>query len=58
MVKVVWMVIICIVPGMDGILQEAWRIEQAVSLKHCLTMNRVISGAGLAAAFIVRCDFP
>lgn len=55
MSKIVLMLIICMVPGLDGNLKEAWRIEEEVSLEHCLTMNQVISGTGPAAAIVVKC---
>ncbi len=49
------MVILCFVSGVNGDLEEVWRVEQEVYLSTCLTMNRIMSGAGPKAAIIVQC---
>lgn len=54
--KLVTMLMLCFVPTKDGQLREAWRVEQRVTLDHCLRINRVMSGGGRASAITVRCD--
>lgn len=56
MTKLVAMLIICFVPQPNGTLKEAWRIEQTVTLEHCLVMNQVAAQGGRLGAIIVRCD--
>lgn len=63
MEKLVLMLTICWVPAADPVgpgvhLKEAWRIEKQVPLRHCLTMNQVMSGGGKAGAITVRCGEP
>lgn len=53
--KTVLMVIICFVPAGRWEIAEAWRIEQKVSLEHCLAMNQVMSGGGKGSAITVKC---
>lgn len=48
------MVVICWMPNGTEI-KEAWRIEQQVSIEHCLDMNRMFAQGGKAAVITVRC---
>lgn len=58
---IVTMLMICWVPVSGGhmsekpTLKEVWRLERPMRLDDCLTMNRMASGGGSAAAITVRC---
>lgn len=52
--NIVTMLIICWIPQNDGSLKEGWRIQQTVTLEHCLQINQLSSG-GHTAAITVRC---
>lgn len=49
------MLAICWAPQKNGTLKEVWRIEDYVTLEHCLTMNKLFSGGGKSGAITVRC---
>lgn len=51
------MLIVCWVIQ-HGVLVEAWRVDETVSLNNCLKMNRVFSGGGPRGAITVRCGDP
>jgi hypothetical protein len=55
MTGLVAMLITCWVPDGNGALKEAWRIEDTVTLDHCLYMNRVVAVGGPKGAFVVSC---
>lgn len=55
MEKIILMLIACMVPGENGTLKEAWRIEKHVTVEHCLKMNQIAAGTGPGAAIVVKC---
>lgn len=55
MTKIVLMTITMWMP-VNGQLHEAWRIEEKVTLEHCLMMNEMFAQGGKLAASVVRCE--
>lgn len=50
----VTMIVICSVPN-GKTMKEAWRIEEVVTLEHCLFMNDIFATAGSYGSVTVRC---